>query len=133
MSIDLRSDTVTLPTPAMLTATTHAKLGDDVYGEDPTVTQLEAEAAQRLGFEAALLLPTGTMANLCACLTHCRSRKRVVCGDQSHLFCYEGGGLALGGLMYHPIPNLRDGSLDLTLLDEALASHDAAEHDVHLA
>ncbi|MGD8555417.1 MAG: beta-eliminating lyase-related protein, partial [Anaerolineales bacterium] len=85
-SIDLRSDTVTLPTPAMWQAIAHAELGDDVYGEDPTVNRLEAMAAKRLGKQAGLFVPSGTMGNLAAVLAHCNRGDEVILGDVSHTF-----------------------------------------------
>jgi threonine aldolase len=129
-AIDLRSDTVTLPGPAMFEASRGAQLGDDVYGEDATVAALEAEAAALLGLEASLFLPTGTMANLCALLTHAARGGRVVCGAESHVYRYEAGGAsALGGLVYHPLPNTPDGAIDADALGEALV----ASSDTHLA
>jgi len=119
--IDLRSDTVTLPTPAMREAIAQAELGDDVYGEDPTVKRLEQLAAEKVGKEAALLVTSGTMGNLCAMLAHANRGQKVFLGNQSHIFCYEGGGAsALGGLIFHTLPNLHDGSLDLNALAQAL-------------
>lgn len=128
--IDLRSDTVTLPTAAMRAAVLEAELGDDVYREDPTVAALEARAAALVGLEAGLFVPSGTMGNLCALLTHGARGQRVVCGRDSHVYCYEAGGAsALGGLVLDPVPNRVDGGLDLDALDLALPSPD----DPHVA
>jgi threonine aldolase len=127
--IDLRSDTVTLPSPAMHAAIAHAPLGDDVYGEDPTVNELERRAAERVGKEAALLVPSGTMGNLCALLAHAQRGQKVVVGDECHIFNYEaGGGSALGGLVYHTVPNLPDGRLDAHKLAAALHAPDDAHY-----
>src|SRR3984885_13064782 len=90
--IDLRSDTVTLPTPAMREAIARAQLGDDVYGEDPTVNRLEQTAAALMGKDAGLLVSSGTMGNLIALLTHCARGTKAIVGDQSHTYCYEAGG-----------------------------------------
>jgi threonine aldolase len=129
--IDLRSDTVTLPSPAMREAMTQAEVGDDVYGEDPTINRLEALAAEKVGKEAAVLVPSGTMGNLAALLTHCERGQRVLLGSESHIFHYEvGGAAALGGLAYHLLPNLPDGTLDAAALEEALAH---GPHDMHHA
>ena len=130
LRIDLRSDTVTLPSPAMFAAARAAPLGDDVYGEDPTVARLEALVAALLGMEEGLFVPSGTMGNLCAILTHCARGQRVVCGMDSHVFRYEAAGAsALGGVAYHPLPNEADGGFDLHALDDALDSPD----DPHVA
>ena len=111
--IDLRSDTVTRPTPAMRTAMAAADVGDDVYGEDPSLNALEAAAAARLGKEAALYVPSGTMANLVALMTHCQPGDEVLLGDQAHIIRAEVGGAArLGGLLLTTIPNQPDGMLD---------------------
>lgn len=119
--IDLRSDTVTLPSPAMREATARAELGDDVYGEDPTVNRLEELAAEKVGKAAALLVVSGTMGNLTALLTHGRRGERVIVGNESHIYVYEAGGAsALGGLVYNTIPNLPDGTLDPAALSAAL-------------
>lgn len=127
-SIDLRSDTVTLPSAGMFDAAKSAALGDDVYREDPTVARLEAYAAELMGMAAALFLPSGTMANLCALLTHAQRGQRVVCGSESHVYRYEAGGAsALGGLVYHPLPNAPDGGLDGFELAAAL-TRSADEH-----
>ncbi len=124
--IDLRSDTVTCPTPAMREAMGRAEVGDDVYGEDPTVNRLEAVAAERLGKEAALFVPSGTMGNLAALLAHCRRGDEVICGDRSHTFLYEQGGMAaLGGIMPHLLPNQPDGTLRLEDIEEAIRPDDA--------
>lgn len=130
MRIDLRSDTVTLPSPAMLSAAIAAPLGDDVYGEDPTVARLEASVAALLGMEAGLFVPSGTMGNLCVILTHCARGTRVVCGAESHIFRYEAAGAsALGGVAYHPLSIEADGGFELRALDDALDSPD----DPHVA
>ncbi len=130
-TIDLRSDTVTLPSPAMREAMARAELGDDVYGEDPTVNRLEAMAAELAGKEAALLVPSGTMGNLSAMLSHAPRGRRVICGDESHVYRYEAGGAsALGGLIYHALPNTPDGRLPLDQLQEALQpAYDGHEAD----
>lgn len=125
--IDLRSDTVTLPSPAMREAMARAELGDDVYGEDPTVNRLEALAAERVGKEAALFVTSGTMGNLAALLAHGQRGQRVVCGDQCHIYHYEAGGAsALGGMVYHTLPTAADGTLPLEAVAEALAPSDDA-------
>ncbi len=111
--IDLRSDTVTLPTPAMREAIARADLGDDVYGEDPTVNRLEAMAASMMGKDAALLVPSGTMGNLAAMLTHCARGTKAIVGSQSHTNLYEAGGAsALGGIVLTAVTNSEDGELD---------------------
>ena len=119
--IDFRSDTVTLPTPAMREAIYHAELGDDVFGEDPTTNRLQEVAAERVGKEAALLVSSGTMGNLVCTLTHCARGEEVVLGDQSHMFFYEAGGMsALGGIFPHTIPNQPDGTMDLQDIEAAI-------------
>lgn len=111
--IDLRSDTVTLPTPAMRRATAEAELGDDVFGEDPTVNRLEAMAARLLGKEAALLVASGTMANLVAQLTHCHRGNEVIVGSEAHILHSEvGGAAAVGGIQLRPVPNDEFGRID---------------------
>lgn len=119
--IDLRSDTVTQPTPAMREAIANAQVGDDVYGEDPTVNRLEALAAERLGKEAAVLVTSGTQGNLAALLAHCQRGDEVILGDKSHTFLYEQGGMAaLGGIVPHTLPNQPDGSLRLDQIAGAI-------------
>ncbi len=114
MKIDLRSDTVTLPTPPMRQAMANAELGDDVFGEDPTVNRLEELAAHKMGKPAALFVSSGTMGNLVALLTHCGRGDEVILGDQAHSFRYEVGGMAaLGGIHSFQLPNQPDGTLRL--------------------
>ncbi|MBN1641024.1 MAG: low-specificity L-threonine aldolase [Anaerolineae bacterium] len=125
--IDLRSDTVTLPTPAMREAMYRAEVGDDVYGEDPTVNRLEAMAAQRMGTEGALFVASGTMANLVALLTHCGRGDEVILGDISHTLLFEAGGSAsLGGIHHYAVPTQPDGTLCLE--DIAAAIRPDNEH-----
>jgi len=119
--IDLRSDTVTLPTPAMLEAIYNAELGDDVFCEDPTTNRLEEMAAERMGKEAALLVVSGTMGNLVCTLTHCARGEEVILGDRSHTFLYESGGMsALGGIHPHTISNQPDGTMRLEDIKAAI-------------
>lgn len=128
--IDLRSDTVTLPSPAMRAAMSAAALGDDVYGEDPTVNELERLAAERVGKEAAVLVVSGTMGNLAAMLGHCQRGQRVILGNESHIYHYEAGGAStLGGLIYHPLSTDPNGCIDLAELAEAATTID----DAHFA
>ena len=123
--IDLRSDTVTQPTPEMREAMYRAELGDDVYGEDPTVNRLERIAAERMGKEAALFVVSGTMGNLVALLTHCRRGDEVILGDRSHTFLFEQGGMAsLGGIIPHTVPNQPDGTMRLEDLEGAIRGDD---------
>ena len=119
--IDLRSDTVTLPSPAMREAILKAELGDDVFGEDPTTNRLEAVAAERMGKQAALMVVSGTMANLVCTLTHCRRGEEVILGDMAHMFLYEAGGMStVGGIHPHTIPNQPDGTLRLEDIEAAI-------------
>ena len=104
--VDLRSDTVTHPTPEMRRAMAEAEVGDDVYGEDPTLNRLEAMAAERLGKEAGMFVASGTMGNLVSTLTHAQRGDDIILGDKSHIFRSEAGGAsALGGISFHTIPN----------------------------
>lgn len=120
-TIDLRSDTVTLPTPAMREAMSRAEVGDDVFGEDPSINRLEAMAAERVGMEAALLVTSGTMGNITCALTHCARGEEVILGDASHMFLNEVGGMsALGGIFPHTIPNQPDGTLALQDIEAAI-------------
>ncbi|MBB4817519.1 threonine aldolase [Pseudomonas alcaligenes] len=123
--IDLRSDTVTQPTPGMRDAMQAAPLGDDVYGEDPTVNLLETTLAERLGFEAALFVPTGTMSNLLGLMAHCERGDEYIVGQQAHTYKYEGGGAAvLGSIQPQPIDGEADGSLDLGKVEAAIKQDD---------
>jgi len=123
--IDLRSDTVTLPTEAMRQAMATAELGDDVLGEDPTVMRLESLTAEITGKEAALLVPSGTMANLISLLTHCGRGEEVILGDQAHIFFYEQGGCAaVGGIHPRTVPNNPDGTMDLTAVRDSIRADD---------
>jgi threonine aldolase len=123
--IDLRSDTVTKPTPAMRQAMVDAEVGDDVLGDDPTVKRLEELAAGRLGKEAALFVPSGTMANLASLLVHCSRGDEVILGDQAHIYVYEAGGSsAVGSIHPRPLPNRPDGSIDLELIEAAIRPND---------
>lgn len=111
--IDLRSDTVSRPSDEMRAVMAAAPVGDDVFGDDPTVNLLEQRAAAAVGKEAALFVPSGTMANLIAVLTHTKPGDEVILGDQCHIFQYEVGGAArLGGVITRALPNLDDGSLE---------------------
>ncbi len=120
-TIDLRSDTLTQPTEAMRQAMAQAVVGDDVYGEDPTVNRLERAAAEKLGKEAALFVPSGTMGNLISVLTHCGRGEEVLLGDRSHIFLNEVGGIsALGGAVVHLVANEQDGTLPLERVEAAI-------------
>jgi threonine aldolase len=123
--IDLRSDTVTHPTPEMREAMARAEVGDDVLREDPTINRLQEMAAAMMGKEAGLFVPSGTMGNLLAVLTHCSRGDEVIMGDLAHTFLYEAGGVAaLGGVMPHTIPNQPDGSLKLEHIRAAIRPDD---------
>jgi len=124
-TIDLRSDTVTQPTPLMREAMARAEVGDDVYGEDPTVNRLQELAADRMGKEAGLFIPSGTMGNLAAILAHCARGEEAIVGDKSHTFLNEAGGIsALGGIHSRQVPNQPDGSLALEDIQAAIRSDD---------
>ncbi len=128
-TIDLRSDTVTHPTEAMREAMYRAEVGDDVYGEDPTINRLEELAAEKTGKEAAVFVPSGTMGNAIALLTHCRRGDEIVMGDRSHTYLYEVGGAArLNGSPVRPVPTLPDGTLD-----RARLAHSFLGDDIHEA
>ncbi|MBI2750110.1 MAG: low-specificity L-threonine aldolase [Burkholderiales bacterium] len=116
--VDLRSDTVTRPTPAMREAMAAALLGDDVFGDDPTVNALQDSLAQRLGFEAALFMPSGTQSNLCAILAHCGRGDEYVVGQLAHTYRYEGGGAAVLGSV-QPQPLVQDAGGRMALADVA--------------
>jgi threonine aldolase len=114
VEVDLRSDTVTRPTAAMRAAMHAAAVGDDVFGEDPGVNALEARIANDLGMAAALFVPSGTMSNLLALLTHCQRGDEYIAGGEAHTYKFEaGGGAVLGGIQPQPVPFAADGSLPL--------------------
>jgi threonine aldolase len=121
MAIDLRSDTVTLPSPRMREAMARAEVGDDVFGEDPTINALEALVAERTGKEAAVLVASGTMGNLSSLLAHAQRGQEVILGDESHIYHYEAGGAsALGGLVFHPVATRQDGVMPIEAIAAAL-------------
>ncbi len=120
-NIDLRSDTVTLPTSEMRKAIYGAEVGDDVFGEDPTINRFEQMAAERVGEEAALFVASGTMGNLVCSLTHCARGEEVILGDKSHMFLNEAGGMsALGGIHPHTVENQPDGTMRLEDIEAAI-------------
>lgn len=126
--IDLRSDTITHPTPAMREAMARAEVGDDVYGEDPTVNRLQEMAAALLGKQAALFVPSGTMGNLASILAHCGRGDEAILGNLAHTYLYEAGGIsALGGVHSCQLPNQPDGSLALEDIRAAIRRADPHE------
>lgn len=123
--IDLRSDTVTLPTPQMREVMADADVGDDVYGEDPTINELEEMSASLMGKQSGLFVPSGTMGNLAAILAHCGRGDEYILGDQSHTFLFEAGGAAaLGGVHPHLLKNQPDGTLILEKIEESVRKED---------
>jgi len=123
--VDLRSDTVTRPSPGMRKAMNEAELGDDVFGDDPTVNRLQARAAELFGFEAALLFPTGTQSNLAALMSHCGRGEEVILGMEAHSYRYEAGGVSvLASIQPQAVPNRADGSLDLAEVEAAIKPDD---------
>ncbi len=123
--IDLRSDTVSHPTPEMREAMAKAEVGDDVYGEDPTINRLEEEAAKRMGKQAGLFVPSGTMGNLAAVLTHCGRGDEMILGAVSHIFLNEAGGAsALGGVHPRTLPTEDDGTIPLDAIEGAIRGDD---------
>jgi len=123
--VDLRSDTVTRPSPGMRKAMHDAELGDDVFGDDPTVNRLQQRAAEIFGFEAALLFPTGTQSNLAALMSHCDRGEEVILGMEAHSYRYEAGGVSvLASIQPQAVPNRPDGSLDLAEVEAAIKPDD---------
>jgi threonine aldolase len=123
--IDLRSDTVTRPSAGMRAAMAAAEVGDDVYGDDPTVNRLQARAAELFGHEAALFAPSGTQTNLIALLTHCQRGDEYLVGQDAHTYKYEaGGGAVLGSIQPQPIAHQADGSLALADIEHAIKPDD---------
>lgn len=120
-TVDMRSDTITRPTPSMRRAMAEADVGDDVFGEDPTVNRLEETAAHLLGKEAALFVSSGTMANIVSQMTHCGRGEEIILGDQAHIFFYEqGGSAAIGGIHPRTVPNQPDGTLAIEDIEAAI-------------
>ena len=117
--IDLRSDTVTLPSTEMKQFLFHSPLGDDVYGEDPSVNLLEKKVSDLFGKEDALFVPSGTMANLISVLAHCNWGDEVILGDKSHIFLYEAGGIsAFGGIHSYQLENHDNGTINTLPADQ---------------
>ena len=126
MHVDLRSDTVTQPTPTMRALMQEAPLGDDVFAGDPSVNALQEKIAAMLGFEAALFVPTGTQSNLCALLSHCQRGDEFIVGQMQHSYRWEGGGAAVfGSVQSQPLEHQADGSLALADIEAAIKPDDA--------
>ena len=124
--VDLRSDTVTRPTAAMREAMFEAPLGDDVFGDDPSVNALQAQVAEMLGFEAALFVPTGTQSNFCGILAHCQRGDEYIVGQMAHCYRWEGGGAAVfGSVQPQPLDHQPDGTLALKDIEAAIKPDDA--------
>lgn len=124
--VDLRSDTVTRPTPAMRAAMANAEVGDDVFGDDPTVNALQERIAAMLGFEAALFVPSGTQSNLVAIMSHCQRGDEYIVGQMAHTYRWEGGGAAvLASVQPQPIAHQADGTLSLSDIEAAIKPDDA--------
>jgi threonine aldolase len=124
--VDLRSDTVTRPSPAMRRAMAEAEVGDDVFGDDPTVNRLQARSAELLGFEAGLFLPSGTQSNLAALMSHCQRGDEYIVGQEAHTYRFEaGGGAVIGSIQPQPLANRPDGTMDLAEVEGAIKPDDA--------
>lgn len=124
-TIDLRSDTVTRPGAAMRAAMHDATVGDDVFGDDPTVNRLQASLAERLGFETGLFFPSGTQSNLAALIAHCQRGDEYIVGQEAHTYRYEGGGAAVfGSIQPQPLANLEDGSIAVADIEAAIKPDD---------
>jgi threonine aldolase len=123
--VDLRSDTVTRPSAGMRRAMAEAQVGDDVFGDDPTVNRLQAKAAEMLGFEHGLLFPSGTQSNLAALMSHCGRGDEYLVGQDAHTYRFEaGGGAVLGSIQPQPLANRPDGTLDLAEVEAAIKPDD---------
>src|SRR5919205_3779414 len=123
--IDLRSDTVTRPSAGMRKAMYEAEVGDDVFGDDPTVNRLQEHAAALFGFEAALLFPSGTQSNLAALMSHCQRGDEVIIGAEQHSYRYEAGGMGvLGSIHPRVLANQSDGTLDLAQVEGSISPDD---------
>jgi threonine aldolase len=124
--IDLRSDTVTRPSPEMRQAMAQAEVGDDVFGDDPTVNRLQEMCAQRFGMEAGLFFPSGTQSNCAAVMAHCQRGEECIVGQEAHTYRFEAGGMAvLGSIQPQPIQNRPDGTLDLAEVEAAIKPDDS--------
>ncbi|HUR88058.1 MAG TPA: low-specificity L-threonine aldolase [Ramlibacter sp.] len=124
-TVDLRSDTVTQPTPGMRDAMMRAPLGDDVFGDDPSVNALQDKIAAMLGFEAALFVPTGTQSNLCAILSHCQRGEEYIVGQMHHCYRWEaGGGAVFGSVQPQPVAHQPDGTLAIADIEAAIKPDD---------
>ena len=124
--IDLRSDTVTQPSRGMREAMAKAEVGDDVFGDDPTVNRLQAVLAERFGMDAGLFFPSGTQSNLAALMAHCQRGEEVILGQDAHTYCHEAGGAAvLGSIQPQPLDNEPDGTLDLAKVEAAIKPDDS--------
>src|SRR6187399_770940 len=125
-TIDLRSDTVTLPSAAMRRAMADAAVGDDVFNDDPTVNRLQEICAARFGMEEGLFFPSGTQSNLAALMAHCQRGEEVIVGQEAHTYRYEAGGAAvLGSIQPQPLANRPDGTLDLAEVEAAIKPDDS--------
>jgi threonine aldolase len=125
MTVDLRSDTVTRPSAGMRKAMLEAELGDDVFGDDPSVNRLQERAAEIFGFEAALLFPSGTQSNLAALMSHCQRGEEVILGTEAHSYRYEAGGVSvLGSIHPQAVANRADGTLDLNEVESLIKPDD---------
>ena len=125
-TIDLRSDTVTRPSRGMREAMASAPVGDDVFGDDPTVNRLQEMCAARLGMQAGLFFPSGTQSNLAALMAHCQRGEEAIVGQEAHTYRYEAGGMAvLGSIQPQPLANRADGSLDLAEVEAAIKPDDS--------
>src|SRR4029077_3591074 len=126
MATDFRSDTVTRPTAAMRAAMAAAPVGEDVFGDDPSVNALESEGAELLGFEAAMYVPSGTQSNLVGVMTHCARGDEYIVGQEAHTYRYEAGGAAvLGSIQPQPLDNAADGTIPLPSIEAAIKPDDS--------
>src|SRR5438552_1416957 len=126
MTIDLRSDTVTHPSPGMRQAMAKAEVGDDVFGDDTTVNRLQDVLAESFGTDAGLFFPSGTQSNLAAVMAHCQRGEEVILGQDAHTYCHEAGGAAvLGSIQPQPLTNRPDGTLDLAEVEAAIKPDDS--------
>src|SRR5258706_11503189 len=126
MTTDFRSDTVTRPTPAMRAAISAAPVGDDVFGDDPSINALEAQTAELLGFGAAMFVPSGTQSNLVGVITHCARGDEYIVGQEAHTYRYEAGGAAvLGSIQPQPLDNAADGTIPLPAIEAAIKPDDS--------